>query len=200
MLHADASRVVGSCRATCSVHAIRWLGLLFGLAVCGVAQAAGFFVLSAKSELQDNVYRLTANVNSQLSPDVEKALGNGIAVVMQLDIEVLRPGAYYLWSETIATLQQQYRVQYHALSRRYLVTNVNSASQDYFSSLDDVMASLGAISDLPILDKSLLVAGAQYAARVRFGINFDTLPVPLRYYAHVLPQWRLQSEWYNFPL
>ena len=177
-----------------------WLALLLGVAACGSVQAAGFFVLNAKSELQDNVYRLTANVQSQLSPEVENALKNGIAVVMQLDIEVLRPGAYYLWSETIATLQQQYRVQYHALSRRYLMTNVNSAAQEYFSSLDDVMASLGTITDLPILDKSLLAAREQYAARVRFGINFDVLPVPLRYYAYVLPQWRLQSEWYNFPL
>lgn len=177
-----------------------WLALLLGVAACGSVQAAGFFVLNAKSELQDNVYRLTAHVQSQLSPEVENALKNGIAVVMQLDIEVLRPGAYYLWSETIATLQQQYRVQYHALSRRFLMTNLNSAALEYFSNLDDVMASLGAITDLPILDKSLLIAREQYAARVRFGINFDTLPVPLRYYAYVLPQWRLQSEWYNFPL
>jgi len=174
--------------------------LLLASALCGAAQAAGFFVLNAKSELQDNVYRLTANVKSQLSPEVENALKNGIAVVLQLDIEVLRPGAYYLWSETVASLHQQYRVQYHALSRRYLVTNINSAAQDYFSGLDDAMASLGVITDLPILDKSLLEAGEQYAARARFGINFDTLPVPLRYYAYVLPQWRLQSEWYNFPL
>ena len=176
------------------------LVLLLAPVVCGVAQAAGFFVLNAKSDLQDNVYRLTAQVQTQLSPEVENALRNGIAVVMQLDIEVLRPGAYYLWSETVATLRQQYRIQYLALSRRYLVTNLNSAGQDYFSALDDVMASLGAITDLPILDKSLLEAGEQYTARVRFGINFDALPVPLRYYAYVLPQWRLQSEWYNFPL
>lgn len=175
--------------------------LLFASALCGgAAQAAGFFVLNAKSELQDNVYRLTANLKMQLSPDVERALKNGIAVALQLDIEVLRPGAYYLWSETVATLQQQYRVQHHALSRRYLVTNLNSAAQDYFSSLDGAMASLEAITDLPILDKSLLEADEQYAARVRFGINFDSLPVPLRYYAYVMPQWRLESEWYNFPL
>lgn len=176
------------------------LVLLLAATFCGAAQAAGFFVLNAKSDLQENVYRLTANVKSQLSPDVEHALKNGIAVVMQLDIEVLRPDAYYLWSESIATLHQQYRVQYHALSQRFLVTNLNSAVQDYFSGLDDVMASLGAITDLPILDKSLLESGEQYTARVRFGINFDSLPVPLRYYAYVLPQWRLQSEWYNFPL
>ena len=175
--------------------------LLFASALCvSAAQAAGFFVLNAKSELQDNVYRLTANLKMQLSPDVERALKNGIAVALQLDIEVLRPGAYYLWSETVATLQQQYRVQYHALSQRYMVTNLNSAAQDYFSNLDDAMASLETITDLPILDKSLLEPGEQYAARVRFGINFDSLPVPLRYYAYVMPQWRLESEWYNFPL
>ncbi len=176
------------------------LALLCASLLCGVTQAAGFFVLNAKSELQNNVYRLTANVQFQLSPDVEKALKNGIAVTLQLDIEVLRPDAYYLWSETVATLRQQYRVQYHALSQRYLVTNLNSAAQEHFSTLDDAMASLGAITDLPILDKSLLAAAEQYIARVRFGINFDSLPVPLRYYAYVLPQWRLQSEWYNFPL
>ena len=183
-----------------SRRAYALLALWLSSGLCSAVQAAGFFVLNAESQLQDNVYRLTANVKTQLSQDVEDALKNGIAVVLQLDIEVFRPDAYYLWSDTVATLQQQYRVQYHALSRRYRVTNLNSAAQDYFSGLDDAMASLGVIIDLPILDKSLLSPGEQYAGRARFGINFDSLPVPLRYYAYVLPQWRLQSEWYNFPL
>lgn len=173
---------------------------LLVFAVLPLAHAAGFFVLSAKSELVNNVYRLTASIKYQFSSDVVYALKNGIPVVLELDIEVLEPKAWYFWSETVATLQQRYRVQYHALSQRYLVSNINSATQDYFNSLDEAITSVGQVDDLPILDKSLLEPDRQYALRMRADIDLDALPVPLRYYAYVLPEWLLGSEWYSFPL
>lgn len=191
-----------SANTNSNAHVAARSGLLALLmfAVVSVAHAAGFFVLSAKSELVNNVYRLTASIKYQFSSDVVDALKNGIPVVLKLDIEVLEPQAWYFWSETVATLQQRYRVQYQALSQRYLVSNINSATQEYFSSLDEAIASLDHVDDLPILDKSLLDPDRQYALRMRADIDFDALPVPLRYYAYVLPEWLLGSDWYSFPL
>jgi hypothetical protein len=164
------------------------------------ASAAGFFVVNARSELVDGVYRLNANVSYQLSDDVAQAVANGIPIAVELEIEIQRPRAYYLWSESIASLQQRYRLQYHALSQRFTVTNLNSGAQDYYATLDEALARLGAVVDLPMIDQSLLVPGEKYIARLRIDMDYDVLPVPLRYYAFALPEWRLYSDWYSFPL
>lgn len=173
---------------------------LFLFALSQSASAAGFFVLNARSELSDNVYRLAATLRYQFSPEVADALKNGIPVVIVLDIEVVESRPWYRMSDTVAELKQQYRVQYQALAQRFLVTNLNSGVQDYFGSMEDAIASLSSISDLPILDVTLLQRGMQYIARLRAGLDYDVLPAPLRYYAFALPDWRLGSEWYNFPL
>jgi hypothetical protein len=164
------------------------------------AWAAGFFVVNARSELVDGVYRLNANISYQLSDDVEQALANGIPIAVELAIEIQRPRAYYLWSESIASLQQRYRLQYHALSQRFTVTNLNSGAQDYYATLNEALVRLGAVVDLPMIDQSLLVPGEKYVARLRIDMDYDVLPVPLRYYAFALPEWRLYSDWYSFPL
>jgi len=176
------------------------IALLLLIALPQSASAAGFFVVNARSELSDNVYRLTATLRYQLSAEVEDALKNGIPIVIALDIEVFESRPWYRISDTVAELKQQYRVQYQALAQRYLVTNLNSGVQDYFTSMDDAIASLSTINDLPVLDVSLLQSGMQYVARLRAGLDYDVLPAPLRYYAFALPEWRLDSEWYNFPL
>lgn len=164
------------------------------------AQGAGFFVVQAKTELVERVYRLTAELRYELTPEVRDALINGIPIILSLDIEIQLPSAYYFWSETVATLKQRYQLQYHALSERFLVTNLNSGAQEYFPSLDEALAHLSKVADLPVLDAGLLAPDVQYTARLRTEIEFDRLPVPLRYYAYVLPSWRLSSEWYNWPL
>lgn len=179
---------------------LAWLALLLLFALPQSARATGFFVLNARSELSANVYTLTASIRYQLTPEVVSALKNGIPVVIEFNIEVVESRPWYRVSDTIAELKQQYRVQYQALAQRFLVTNVNSGVQDYFNSMDEAISSLSAISDLPILDASLLQKDMQYFVRVRAGLNYDGLPAPLRYYAFALPEWRLDSEWYNFPL
>lgn len=163
------------------------------------AVASGFFVLNANTGLSDGVYRFSANLRYVLSGDVESAIRNGIPVDLRLDIEIVRPRAF-VWSETVAELQQLYRLQYHALSRRFVATNINSGAQDDFETLSEALVSLSAINELPLIDSGLLVPNEAYVVRVRADLDYDVLPVPLRYYARVLPAWRLTSEWYNFPL
>ncbi len=161
--------------------------------------ASGFFVLNANTALEGGVYRLSASLRYELSEDVEGAIRNGIPIDLRLDIEITRPRSY-LWSETIAELQQLYRLQYHALSRRFVATNINSGAQDDFETLSEAVASLSTVGELPLIDKGLLAMAESYVVRVRADLDYDVLPVPLRYYARVLPSWRLTSEWYNFPL
>jgi hypothetical protein len=164
------------------------------------AYAAGFTILNVKTKLVDKVYRLSARLDYELSTQLYEALQNGLPITIDLDIEILRPRPFYLWSETIAKLKQQNRLQYHALSNQYVVKNLNTGVQTHYQTVDAAIASLERVEGLPILDQSLLDKNQHYIVRLHTGVDIESLPVPLRLFAYISSGWRLSSGWFSRPL
>lgn len=158
-----------------------------------------FTVHDAKTVLSGEIYQLEAKLEYQFSEVVLTALNNGVLLTLVLDIEVFSPSRY-LWDDVIATLEQRYEIQYHALSEQYLLRNINSGSQFVYSSLDDALAALGKIEQLPILDAHLLQEDERYMVRVRSRLDLASLPVPLQLKAYVSSSWWLNSGWYSWNL
>lgn len=188
-----------------TLKAVTLLGLL-AVGCAGAARAAEgtkplehFVVEHAGTHLAEEVYVLNARISYRLNPDMLEALESGVPLTVRLDVEIARP-RQWLWDETFTTLLQRYQVQYHALTQQYMVKNLNSGIQYGFPTRQGSLEALGEISDLPLLDKRLLDPGAHYMARLRAGLDVESLPGPLRLLAYVSPQWRVQSEWYTWPL
>jgi hypothetical protein len=158
-----------------------------------------FAVHDAKTELSGEVYQLEARLEYQFTEAVLSALDNGVLLTLVLDIEVYSPSRY-LWDEVIATLEQRYEIQYHALSEQYLLRNLNSGSQFAYSSLGSALETIGKIERLPILDAHLLEKNEHYKVRVRSRLDLDSLPVPLQLKAYVSSDWWLSSGWYSWDL
>jgi len=183
------------------------LGLLvLGWACVGMARAEEgpkplehFVVEHASTHLVEEVYVLNARILYRFNPDVLEALESGVPLTIRLDVEILRPREW-LWNETFTTLVQRYQLQYHALTQQYLVKNLNSGIQYNFPTREGSLEALGEIGDLPLLDKRLLDPGTHYTARLRADLDVESLPGPLRLLAYLSPQWRVQSEWYTWPL
>jgi len=173
--------------------------VLTGMAVPVNAAPALFTVHDAKTELVDDVYRLDANLDLQLTPQALKALDNGITLTIVLDIEVYTPSRY-LWDDVLATLEQRYEIQYHALADQYLLHSLNSGSQFVYPNLDAVLFALGKIQKLPILDAHLLQPGEHYKVRVRSRLDLGSLPAPMQLKAYVSSEWWLSSGWYSWDL
>lgn len=176
-----------------------WPLLPLGLLVVSVAWGAGFKVLQAASRLEQGVYRLDADIVYRLGKKPLQALQNGVPLTIMVEIEVLQ-GRQWLWDETVAQLQQFYTLEYHALSRQFLVTNVNSGERKSFPDLATATQYLGHIQGFPLLDASLLEPGGRYYVRLRVGLDRDALPVPLQLVAYLSDDWSLASEWYTCPL
>lgn len=174
---------------------------LVGLGVVANAQAAApaFTVHDAKTELVGDVYRLDANLDFELPPQALKALDSGVVLTLVMDIEVFSPSRY-LWDDVVATLEQRYEVQYHALADQYLLRNLNSGSQFVYSTLDSALSALGKIDQVPILDAHLLEPEKIYKVRVRSRLDLGSLPVPLQLKAYVSSDWWLSSGWYSWDL
>lgn len=175
--------------------------LLFGLLVLhmAVASADGLSVSRASTRLVDEVYHLDARIHYGFNAPVLEALESGVPITVEVEIEVVHPRRW-IWNETVYSLSQRYRIRYHALTRQYLVTNLNSDVQLSYPTRAAALRAMGTIRDLPILDRRLLKVGERYQGQLRASIVLSALPSPLRVWAYLSRAWRQESDWYTWPL
>ena len=160
---------------------------------------AEFTIRSVETRLHNDVYQLNANIDFRFSEATLEALQNGVPLIILLDIEVERHRKWWL-NKTVAELQQGYLLLYHALSEKYIVNNLNSGAQENYDSLGGAIASLGRIQELPIIDAQLVDPGNRYTVSLRTYLDLEALPAPMRPLAYISSQWRLESDWYTWPL
>ncbi len=160
----------------------------------------GFFqVRSAVAQLRDGVYYLNAVVDYRLSTEAVDALNSGVPLGIRLDVEIIHPRRWWFDDDDVA-LQQSYQVDYHALSERYTVLNVNSGDQASFGSLFAALQFLGRVERLPLVDTAVLDDDRGYYVRMRASLDQEQLPGPLRLLAFWRRDWAIASEWYRWPL
>ena len=179
------------------------LGLLLGLlpvaATAADAEPAGFVIRTAYTELLNGVYYLNADVDLSLSNDAVNALENGLPLTVVLQIEIIKHHSWW-WDKKIATLEQRYQISYHALTQRFIITNLNSGDQQSFASYRDAITSLGQVSDLPVIDANLLQPDTRYDIRMRAALDIKDFPGPLQLIASLFKGWDLTSDWYEWVL
>ena len=173
--------------------------LLMLLSAAASADAPDFAVDRVALRLEHGIYHLDADLRVSLSQEMTRALNNGLPLVLVLEFELYEP-RQFVWDQRVARLTQEYVLQYHALTRRYLVFNRNTEQQQSFPTLQAALAALGHVDGLPVLDQALLEPGKSYLARVRIGIDEGELPVPLRVKFFFKRAWKAQSPWAELTL
>ena len=160
----------------------------------------GFFeVRSAIAELRDGVYYLNAVIGYRLSTEAVDALRSGVPLGIRLDVEIIDPRRWWFDNDS-AALRQSYQLDYHALSERYIVLNVNSGDQASFASLSAALESIGRVERLPLIDTAVLEDDRGYYVRLRASLDQEQFPGPLRLLAFWRRDWSIASEWYRWPL
>lgn len=170
--------------------------VLFVLMLTTVADAAGFSVVEARTNLKDNVYQLSAELDFQFTEKVEEAVENGIPVTLAVTIRIERPQKYW-WPEEISVVTQRYQLQFHALSEQFLVLNLVSGEQSHFSSLYQAIRSVSRITNLPLIDTNDAPHLEECRLRMRTELDLSVLPVPLRLWAYLDSGWALKSDWFE---
>lgn len=158
-----------------------------------------FEVLDARTSLRSGVYVLDARIAYRLSADAREALRSGVPLTIRLDIEFLNRRRFWFDGED-AALRQRYQLAYHALSERYIVTNLNSGDQSSYGSFLLALSSLGSIDRLPLIDAAVLDPDRDYDLRLRAVLDVERFPGPLRLLAFWRRDWSIASDWYRWPL
>lgn len=156
-------------------------------------------VRSGEVRLVDGVYQVDARIEYRLSPAAREALDSGVALELLVEVEVERQ-RWWWWDETVARDVRRFRVQYHALSERYVLTAVAGGESRSFTALGALFGEFGRIDGLTVIEADRLDGGENYVVRLRAGLDVDALPRPLRTVAYISPQWRLTSDWQSWPL
>lgn len=169
------------------------------LLLTSISIAANFTIRSVETRLENQVYLLDANLSYEFPEPVIEALQSGIPLRIIIDIMVEKKRNWW-FDTTIGELQQEYILLYHALTERYIVTNINSRTQKNYVSLNSAIVALNKIEHLPILDAKLINAKNNYYVRLKTHLDIEYLPAPMRPIAYVSSDWQLESNWYQWPL
>jgi hypothetical protein len=177
--------------------------LALGTAIVHAQSGAPFAVRSAYLELIEDVYMLDARLHLPVDKRLSELLKDGLTFRLELQIEVSRARSYWP-DEGIAALSQRYELQYHAVSDRYVVRNVNSGEQVTFPDFDHAIERLTRIENLPLLDRTLLQRDdgekRTYEVRMRAITDAGDTPAALRWVMFWADDWHRVSEWYTWAL
>ena len=157
--------------------------------------AGRFEVRSADLELKDGVYHLNARIDLPISEAVRRGLVEGVPLSLEVDLDIERV-RQLLPNSSVAELTQRYRLQYNAVSARYILRNENSGQQESLGTVDEAVAHLSEVHSLPALDKALIAADRRYEGRLRAKIDFGTVPFTLRLLMFWVGDWHRDSDWY----
>jgi Domain of unknown function (DUF4390) len=157
--------------------------------------AGRFEVRSADLELQDGVYHLNARIDLPISEAVRHGLVEGVPLTLEVDLDIERV-RQLLPNSRVAELTQRYRLQYNAVTARYILRNENSGQQESLGTIDEAVAHLSEVHSLPALDRALIASDRRYEGRVRARIDFGTVPFTLRLLMFWVSDWHRESDWY----
>ena len=161
--------------------------------------SGAFKVTEISMEKGDESYLLNARMDINLNTGPKEALENGIPLVFELQIQTLEKHVWF-WDIVVAEYKQVRQVQLHALSRTYLVKDLDTGAQRSYLKLDDALQGAGFLHNFPVLDFSRMKDDQSYSVRLRGSLDIEALPTPVRLLAYVSSAWDMDSEWYQWQL
>src|SRR4029078_2604272 len=148
-------------------------------------------------ELDGGVYYLHATGEYRLSTEARDALQSGVPLRLRIDLQLFANRRFWFDADQ-AELRQLYQLEYHALSERYIVANLNSGDQASFGRLFTALRYLGRVDHLPVIDAALLDRDREYDIRVRAALDVEKLPGPLSLLAFWRRDYSLASDWFKW--
>ena len=79
-----------------------------------------------------------------------------------------------------------------------MVLDVNTSERHYFDDRKTAVKYIEVVYNYPMLDINNLAPNRDYYARVRYGIDADELPLPLKSSSLWDYDWNLVSDWYEW--
>jgi len=185
---------------------LRWMlaALLALLAAALPAQASegAADIGPLRLDREDGYLLLSAQVNLQLSPEVNEALLKGIAITFVAEAELVR-NRWYWYDKPLVSTARYTRLSYQPLTRRWrLVASAQpfssqaatAALSQSFDSVDEALGVLRRISRWRIAALTELEPDARHSVTLRWRLDQASLPRPFQLGTVTLEQWRIDAS------
>ena len=187
------------------MHIYRFLTIL-SISISAVAlfshsamAAPDIKILSVESQLSNNILSITADAEVGLAKDPREALQSGVPLFFDLHIEILR-NRKYIWDRDLFKTKYTYSLQRHTLSKKYVLKNLITDTQQVHSSIVTAVESLGQIRKLAVIDVEELTDRKNLVIAIQLELKISALPAPMMPLAYVSPQWHISSRKYKSKL
>ena len=174
-----------------------WCLLALSTAPLEAEEGDAFVVRSAEFMLDDSLLLLDLVVDSEIPNYIAIAIDQGFAVPMMFEVEI-RAEKRYWFDDKVVALKQQYLLHHQPMLDSYVVLDVNTSERHYFDDRKAAVRFIEVVYNYPMLDINNLAPDRVYYARLRFGIDSDELPLPLKSSSLWDNDWDLKSEWYEW--
>jgi hypothetical protein len=174
--------------------------ILFGLLICAVsiAQAESEFnIKTASFTMRDSLLLLDSTIEIELPQYINRAIDQGFAVPLMFEVEMLKYSRYW-FDKKLLSLKQKYQLHYLPMLSSYAIYDVNKNQRMYFNSRQEAVFYLEVIYAYPMFDITNINQSEPVYARLRVGIDFDELPLPLKSNSLWDNDWGLQSDWFEW--
>lgn len=170
------------------------LALLLG---CLCARAGDIIIDTANLNVRNEIVMLDCDCRLEFSEDAIDALNSGIPLYFDLEIRFERPRRM-LWDPEIYATRRRFVIERHALTERFVLTDLITEQRSVHASLERAIHELGHIRNLPIIEAATLADFDTLNVQIRLRLDINALPAPMIPLAYVSPGWRMSSGWYRW--
>jgi hypothetical protein len=171
--------------------------LIFSLMLLSPLAHAGNITIDDATLVDKNgSYVVDSNMDFLFSDSAIEALESGVGLHIEFNLNINR-ARRYIWDKRIFRLSKRIKIERHALTERYIVTDQLDQQRRLYESIDSAVAGLNDMSDIPIASISELREG-DYTMSLRARLDIEALPAPLRPIAYISPAWRMSSGWFEW--
>jgi hypothetical protein len=184
-------------RNSAAASALSVFLLLALVLLCAQAHASSANIQRAHAEIREGVVYLDVDLKLVLDKEMVDAMRNAIPINLSMISVIESPRDWWLPNE-IASDQRRYRLEFHALSKTWLLTDTLEHEARSFSTLDGALHSLERIRAWPVTTAKHLEGRGPLVGRVRMVLDVNKLPLPLRFPALFDSRWSLNSAWFSW--
>ncbi len=158
-----------------------------------------FEIRHAQTSIVDGVYVLSTEINYSLHPEAEEILQKGLAIKFIVQAELFQKRNYWR-DKKIANAQQVLFLQKNSITQKYVISSPNVKEQQFFSSAADAIRSLGDFTNIELIKSQQISDAKKILARARLVVDVRHFSGTVNYLAKYWDDWRIVSEWYEWPL
>lgn len=148
-------------------------------------------------KLHEDGWRLNADIEFQLNPQLREAVERGLPLHFSAQVEISHPRWWWFDREVVKT-ERLWSISYNALLRQWRVGMGGLALP--VGSLDDALALVRHIGGWVIAPPDAFRAGEEYEGKLRLRLDVSQLSRPLQVDALNSSAWALATPWASFTI